>query len=197
MPDMIRDGSGNGYLAKVNTLQRLYVDAISTDEQNDATERGDSYNINTGVITLTNTADTPVLYLKNNQDQDFHIRSIAVGVGPTTGGASSYIKVTIVKNPTTGTIVSNATSADINSNRSFSSAKTATIDVYKGATGNTMTDGTDQAIIFAYANARLFATIDEFLAKGNSIGVKIQAPSGNTSMDCYVALVTHYEATGE
>ena len=48
MPDMIRDGSGQAYQAKVNENQRLFVSSLEKSDDYAATEIGNSYNINTG-----------------------------------------------------------------------------------------------------------------------------------------------------
>lgn len=197
MADTIRDGSGSGYLAKVNANNRLYVNAVSTDENLQASKQGNSYNINTGVITLTDDVETPVIYLKNNEVEDFHITSIAVGLGPSTGGTGGIPKITVIRNPTAGTIVSGATDVDINSNRNYGSSNTLVVDAYKGATGLTMTDGVDHIIFFQTASGRLFASVDELLPGGGSIGIKIAPQSGNTGMDVYAALICHIEDENE
>ena len=75
MPDTIRDGKGLGFLAQVTSRNKLAVDSVSTDIAVDENKRGNSYNINTGVITLTDAADTPVLYVKNNEDEDLVIKT--------------------------------------------------------------------------------------------------------------------------
>lgn len=193
MPDSIRDGSGSGFLAKVNGNLRLYTNSVTVSEDQQATKIGNSYNINTGVITLTSANDTPILYVKNNETQDLHITAIAVGLSPSTGGSGGIPKITVVRGPTAGTIVSNATAVDINSNRNFGSSNTLTVDAYKGATGNTMTGGEDHLILFQTSNGRLFATIDEVLPKGATIGIKFDPQAGNTSQDVYAALICHLE----
>jgi hypothetical protein len=197
MPDMLRDGNGTGYLAKVNGNNRLYVQSVSISEDEQATKIGNSYNINTGVITLTDSVDTPIMYVKNNEAQSLHITAIAVGVSPSTGGSGGINKITVTRNPTAGTIVSNATAVDINSNRNFGNASTLDVTAYKGATGNTMTDGEDHLILFQTSNGRLFATIDEIIPKGSSLGIKFDPVPSNTSIDVYAALICHLEDVNE
>ena len=87
MSQQIRDGAGTGYLAKVNANQRMYTSAVTRADNVDATKRGDSYNINTGMITLTNATESAVAYVKNNETQDLHITAIAVGLGPSPAGS--------------------------------------------------------------------------------------------------------------
>ena len=87
MSNQLRDGSGKGFLAKVDSDLRLYVNAVQESQSESANEIGDAYNINTGKITLTDAVDTPVLYFKNNEDRDYIIEAIALGLGPSTGGS--------------------------------------------------------------------------------------------------------------
>lgn len=188
MPDKIQDGSGRGYLAKVDADQRLLVEATSTPDDKRATEEGNSYNVNTGIITLTNATDTPIMYFKNTGEPDVHITAIAFGVGPSTGGSGGIPKITIIRNPTAGTITSGS-DVDINSNRNYGSSNTLDATAKKGATGLTMTDGTDHIIFFQTSNGRLFAAIDEVLTKNDSIGVKFDPQASNTSQDVYAALI--------
>jgi len=193
MAETIRDGTGGGYVAKVDSSNRLHTNAVTLNEQEEALKIGDAYNINTGIITLTNDSDTPILYVKNNNGSAMHIKTIAVGVGATTGG-SGINTITVIRNPTAGTIISGATNVDINSNRNYASSNTLSdVLAYKGATGNTMTDGDDHIIFFQGNNGRLFAGIEEYIPKGTSMGIKFNPGSGNTSVDVYCALILHVE----
>lgn len=186
------DGTGGGSRINIDQNNRMHVHAIDTPEAWRANEQGDAYNINTGVITLTDSVDTPVLYLKNNETRDLRIAAIAVGLGPSTDGSGGIPKITVVRNPTVGTIItSTPTDVDVNSNRNYGSAKTLSVDAYKGATGDTMTNGEDHILFFQGAGGRLFATIDELLPKGASIGIKIDPQPSNSSMDVYCALICH------
>jgi hypothetical protein len=67
MAETIQDGTGKGYTAKVDSENRLEVTSVSTQAEESASSKGFSYNINTGIITLTNATKTPVLYIKNNE----------------------------------------------------------------------------------------------------------------------------------
>ena len=77
MSEQIKDGSGTGNLARINANNRLYSNAVTIDENLQATKIGNSYNINTGAITLTDAARTPIIYLQNNENQPLHISAIA------------------------------------------------------------------------------------------------------------------------
>jgi hypothetical protein len=190
----IEDGTGKGYRSKVDKFNRVHTDTVQVTRNQDAVIKGLAFNINTGQITLTDAADTPVLYVKNNEDFDLFISHIAIGIGESDGTAALEYPVTVVRNPTLGTIItSTPTNVDINRNRNFGSNRTLTVDAYKGATGDTMTNGDDLALLFANQNARLFASIDLALPKGTSIGVKIDPGASNTSVAVYAALICYLD----
>jgi hypothetical protein len=173
----------------------MYTSAVTIEENLQATKNGDSYNINTGTITLTNDTASAVAYVKNNESQDLHVTAIAVGLGPSPAGTTAEIPaITVIRNPTAGTIVSSAVAVSINCNRNYGSSKTLTVDAYKAASSElTFTDGADHLLLYQAPNGRLFANIDEILTKGDSIGIKIDPQAGNTSMDCYAAIICHLE----
>jgi hypothetical protein len=188
---VIVDGS-SGVTAKVNAGNRLYTRSVSNTEGQQANINGDAYNINTGYITLTNAVDTPVMYVKNNEDEALIIEAIAVGIQPSANGVSTEEPyITVVRNPTGGTIISSPANVDINSNRNYGSQNSIVIDAYKGATNKTLTGGEDHLLIQQNDGGRAFASINEVLPKGASIGVKIKPPTSNTSMDVYVALIVY------
>ena len=191
---MIRDGAGQGSLAKVNENQRLYTRSITQDEEVLANENGDAYNINTGIVTLTDSVDTPVLYIKNNENQSLVITAVVVGVGPSTNGTTTtdMTTATFIRNPTTGTIItSTPTDVPIKGNRNYGSAKTLTVDAYVGATGDTMTGGDDHIFIFLSTSSRTFININEILPKGSSFGIKINPLPSNSSQQMYVAVICY------
>lgn len=199
MPDMLRDGTGDGFLQKVDANNRAATRSVNTPENEQATKIGDSYNINTGLIDLTSAAETPIIYLKNNESVALHIKAIVFAAWTSTGGSGTdgVPKIVIVRNPNAGTTVDNANAVDINSNRNFGSSKTLTVDAYKGATGETLTGGTDDIIVQAGTSGQIFIAIDEVLPKGSSIGVKYTPQGSNTSQKVYAAIICHLEDSKE
>lgn len=192
MAESIKDAA-TGNVMKVDSEQRAHVQSVTIGSDTHANDKGDAYNVNTGEITLTNAVDTPVLYLKNGGTQTVYIHAIAVGLTDTTGGTgTAQPKITIVRNPTAGTIVSGATAVDMFSNRNYGSSKTHDdIVAYKGATGLTMTDGDDHIVMYQGNNGRLFAGVGEELPPGTSIGLKIKPQTSNTAQTVYAAFVMH------
>jgi hypothetical protein len=193
MANLIEDGNGTGRKAFVGTSNRLLVHAVTEDEEIDSNARGDAYNINTGSITLTNAVDTPVLYLKNGEEKDLIVRAIAFGVKTSTGGdATDVPEATIIRNPTAGTIIDNANTVDINSNRNYGSPNTLASSIaYKGATGESMTDGVNHIFVYLPTSGRAVIVINEVLPKGTSMGIKIKPQTNNTSQTFYCAPIVY------
>jgi hypothetical protein len=171
----IKDGEGNARLAGVTSTKRLKVDAVQRAEADNANIEGKAFNINTMGITLSDAADTAILYLENNGTETLVIESIAVGVGPSTGGSGEIPEITVVRNPTSASF---STAVSINSNRNYGSE-------------NTLTGGVDHLYFFQKEEGRLFANIKEILPKGTSMGVKFKPETGNTSQKIYAALIAY------
>jgi len=185
----IEDGTGNAYRAKVDSTKRLHTDSVARTEREQAALLGNCYNVSTGPITLTSANASAVFYFCYEGSVPFVIEEILVILGGTTGG-SGDATVEILKNPSAGTLVSNAVAVDTNENRDFSSSQVITGNLYKGAEGYTITDGVN----FAKTTRNSFGTVISFdaapivLRKGNSIAVRYTPPASNTSQSCTVAM---------
>jgi hypothetical protein len=192
MAEQILDGKGNGYRAKVGQDNRLQVRSISEAENVHNAELGNGYNFNTGLINIT--GDASLIYIKNNSDLELIIQAIALGsFEGITHSDDPYI--TIIRNPTGGDLITDATPVDMNQNRNFGSSKTAIADVYKGKVGGTITGGNDIAILQATAGSRSFYSIDFVLPKGSSMGVKLTANLSSGSANWYAALIGYFKDT--
>ena len=187
----IVDGKGRGYSAEVDADNKFHVLATTRSENELATIDGESFNINTGVMTITGTLSSALLYLKNNETRGIHVEALAVGI--ISSNSSTSAVTTVVRNPTSGDIIGGASAVDIESNRNFGSSKTLDVDAYKGAAANTFNDGDDSLIFQHNPSSRLFATIDLYIPQGKSIGIKVLPPGGNSSMEIYIAVVCHLE----
>lgn len=195
MAEVILDGSGKGYTTKVDEEGRLHVDSISTGREESQSQRGYSFNINSGNITLTNGATANgVLYVRNNESAPLVITNIFYNFGNSTNGTGNMY-VDIIRNPMAGTLISGATAVDVNINRNFGSSKTLDVIAYKGSTGTTITDGSDAIkSIFNTAAQRIAISAGAItLPKGSSIGIKFTTPTSNTSLICNFALACYLE----
>jgi hypothetical protein len=183
----IEDGKGSGRDAQVDDQNRLRTHAVSESESLHATEEGLSYNLNTGLISIT--GDATLLYYKNTGDKDFVVEAIALGsFEGITHSDDPYI--TLVRNPDGGNLISDATtSGTLNQNRNFGSTNSLNGLFYKGKVSGTVTGGDDIAILQATPGGRSFYTINFVLTKGASIGVKLTANVTSGSANWYAALI--------
>ena len=189
---VIEDGTGTGKQAKVNSRNRMVTQAVSTSSALQATIDGTAWNINTGDVTLTSNAVAACIYFKNTSETlDFVLPAFAIGLGNLSGTLTTPHTVTIIKNPTTGTIVSGAVDCDMIVNRDFAQSDTITGLAYKGGQANTFTNGTDIAQFYMTGNGRLFAGIDFVIPPAKSVGIniKLNATSGGS---IYAALIGYY-----
>jgi hypothetical protein len=198
---ILKDGTGTGSTAHVNEAHMLRTFAVTENEQAHATEKGNSYNINTGTIALTGTSESALLYFKNgesplNGNSDYVVVAIAVGMGTRSGNVSDSAAITIIAGPDTGDIISDATAVDMKSNANFGSNNTLSSNslIYKGKDGGTISGGRDHALLYM-TDGRLFAPLSIELPVGASVGVKIDL---NTSggANVYCALIG-YRKDGE
>ena len=190
---IIQDGA-SGKAAAVDGTARLATRTVQQSETENATDSGDSYNINTGLVTLTTAGESGVLYLQTDEDRNVHIDSIVVILGPATAGATTdTTRIRFYRNPTTGTLISGASAVDDNENRNFGSSKNLEGTAYKGAEGSTITNG--DVIIESLVNpgSRVAFAIDMILTKGDTIAVSIEPNDSTTSMKVMVAAVVHVE----
>jgi hypothetical protein len=188
MTEMIKDGTGQGYYLKINEENKAEVEAISIPIGLHRAQEGAAYNINTGLISIT--GDSTLLYVKNNEDSDLVIEAIALGsFEGITHSDDPYI--TLVRNPTGGDLISDATAVSLNQNRNFGSQTTLDADAYKGKVGGTLTGGDDIAILQATPGGRSFYTINFVLPKGASLGIKLTANVSSGSANWYGAVICY------
>jgi hypothetical protein len=190
---IIEDGA-TGKTARVNSDNTLAVHSITISEAEHATDLGQSYNVNTGTIVLTTAGVSGVLYFKNNENINIHVDHIVILLGNTTGGLTTdSTTIKVLSNPTAGTVISGATDADMIQNRNIGASSTLEADVYKGAEGDTFTDGEELVGSLLTPGTRAAFVLDITIPKGKSIGVTIEPNDSNTSMKVMAALVCHIE----
>lgn len=190
MAEQLLDGTGSGNKARVGSDNRLQVRAVSEDEAVHNTELGNSYNFNTGNISVT--ADATLMYLKNNADENFIVKTIVIGVGDGFTH-TDFPAITLVRNPTGGDLISDETAISMNQNRNFGSSKTANVNVYKGKVGGTLTGGNDIALLQVSKTGRSTYPIDFLLPKGSSMGIKLDITISGGSANVYCAIIGYFK----
>jgi len=187
----IKDSS-TGYIAEVNSSKRLQTRSVTVSEQQQRSNDGYGFNLNTGTIALTSANESAVMYVKYTGTKTLHVQSVAVGVGKL-GVSSDPVLVKMYRNPTNGTIVTNAVAGVQFGNRNFGTATQLTSDFYKGVEGDTLTGGDLIAQFYANQSNRLFADIDFILPPQTSIGISLTPNDDGTGGNVYVALICHEE----
>jgi len=184
MSTMIKNGKGNGDLAEVDSLGRLHTKATTETAFESAIVKGAGYTIATGVVNLTNDVEAGVFYFTSNEDSDVVIDNIIISVGGS--DVTGDIIRTDVIAPSGGTLISGGTALPIinmraSNQRAF--AGTALV----GGTGFTVTGG------FGAADIRHQSQSSQdrsglIIPKGTSLAMKMQPPSGNSSLNVFVSL---------
>ncbi len=193
MSTSIKSGS-SGDVAKVDNRNRLHVEAVQRSDQEEATRVGDSYNLNTGLMSLTSSGESGIMWMKNTGSEAISVTGIVVIQGPASGSsATDTTHIRMYKNVTTGTLVSVAAAAEVISNRNFGSGKTFPGSVYKGVQGATITDGAVHIASLVSPGSRVFFGIDEILNDGDSIAISLEPSDGNARMKCMCAIICHIE----
>ena len=188
----IENGVGNGNKALVDAGNRLHTVAVTQTKQELATDEAESYNINSGLVTLVDATEQGILYLKNNETLHLHVTGIVAILGPSTNGVTTdTTRVRIYKNSTAGTLISTGTSADTVSNRNFGSSLTLTVDAFKGDGSATVTDGTVHIESLLNPGSRVFFTVDEIINKGDTMTITYEPNDSNTSMKTMAAIICH------
>lgn len=186
MPDTIKDGTGHGYVAAVNSKKRLLVRATNVEQRLKTALDGDYYEASTGVLTLTDANEFWPLYIENSdtQGRTIIIDRVFVDVWASTGG-SDGCKIEYYKNPgySGGTAISPV-------NTKFDSLVAAPGVFLKSLSSITGTEWWAGYVATESSNI-----IDEgriVINPGRSFGIAIVPPTGNTSMQVNINIGFYY-----
>ena len=196
MAQEIVDGTGSGNRAQVDSDNRLHVNSVTRSQDEQASLLGVAYNLSTGMVNLTSANKSCIAYMKYDGVDPFVIKEIIIIPSSSISGTGNA-SVQILRNPTAGTIVTNAVDFAAINNRDFSSSNDIRndADIFKGVEGDSLTDGSS----FAFTTRDNFDIPINFdaanivLRKGNSVGICITPPVGNTSQNWVVAIVGFVE----
>jgi hypothetical protein len=188
----LEDATGSSYGAKVNANNHLATYATTESNLQVAGFNGNAYNINTGPIALTGTGDSALLYFQNDEVDDYIVTAVEVGIGTLSATITDSALITVIRNPTGGDLISDATAASIVANSNFGSANTfsATTLIYKGKDGGTITGGADHAQFYATGGLRATAELNIVIPRSSSIAIKIDLNTSGGG-NVYAALIGH------
>lgn len=183
------DDPRTGRGATVDDQYRLRTHAVVEGEELHAVEEGNGYNLNTNLINIT--GDATLFYLKNTGFKDIVMEGIFVGAfDGITYSDSPYLD--IIRNPTGGDLITDATPITVNQNRLFTSANSLNADVFQGKVGGTLTGGNSLGLFQLNKTQRTAFTLLNFvLGRGSSIGVKLIANISSGSANFYFATAVY------
>jgi len=176
MSETIKDGSGTGYLAKVNSNNELRTRATIIEERLHAAIDNIYYELSTGIITLTDAVEKGIIYFINNGTFPLIIDRVLVDTWTSTGATTLNGIMNYHRNPvvTGGTPI-----LPINSN--FQSTGIIPVGGLKSLTTMTGLNWTTGSI----AQNSTVVLIEGRLVvpAGFSFGISYTAPVGNTHQD--------------
>lgn len=179
----IQDGTGSSRKAAVSDLNRILVDSITEERAvYNSINKGNTFVVSTNFLSITGVTgqENGILYIKNNSDKKMLIHHIKLW----SGTENQFTKISVYKNPTTGTLISTAIGSDVQ-NINFGSSNEYEGLAYQGnGTNLTVTNGSvwgrhylgvgnQQMLMFIWNGAVV-------LEKGNSLAVTAEAPNGVT-----------------
>jgi hypothetical protein len=143
--------------------------------------------MSTGSVSLSSGGESCIAYMRYTGADPFVIKEIIIIPGGSTGGSGNAL-IKIIKNPTDGTIIDNAVAFSAVNNR-------ASLLISLELEGDTLTDGSNFAITTRdnFDEPVTFDAANIILKKGNSLGVCITPPAGNTAQTWVVAIVGFVE----
>lgn len=178
----IQGGNNPNNTVHVDDEGKVQARAVSISEQSSKALVGETYNLNTGKITLTDDNETVLFTFKNtSEDKPMIATRVFVTFLASTGGSGS-VEGSVQSGVSGGTILDEPLSSIKNFN--FGSSKIPGAEFRIGATGLTFTGG-DKAIEFLFTsdNQRHLIAFDSVtLPRGASMTFTLKPPTGNTSM---------------
>ena len=94
----IQDGSGRGFEAAVDETNRLLVESVAQSIREEAVLDSTSFELG-GLVTLTGTAETAVLFVENDQDKTLVLDRFEFSSPESTGGTSDVMLLTLYTGP--------------------------------------------------------------------------------------------------
>ena len=180
---IIEDGTGSGSKAKVNNQNRVETFSVIESRISDISNReGKSFILTSDFVALTTTGSfNGMLYIKNTDtSQDLYIDRVRI-CG--TGTSMNAMQCRFVKNPTTGTLISDANAgisvaANLGSNEEFAGTNYAA-----SGDGKTVTDGTQFSQFTIHLPGH---TIQEYngaiiIPGGSSMAIEVKPGAATTA----------------
>ena len=184
---IIKDGTGSGDTAKVDTTNRLNTRTVVSCTIHEAAEAGDAVFVSSGAITLTSANQSAILWYQNDECRDVLVTEVFFSVGSSTGGTGS-VSFAFRKNATG---LSSCVGDALFTNPNFGSSTEVAATSERGAEAATVTGGCATAAFFIALDGTTTLPATLVIPKGKSISVQVTPPAGNSSVVVAVALRSH------
>ena len=187
MPDIILDGGGRGWKCRVNKDGQLVTRATNVEQRLQSSVDRLYYEATTGQITITDAAETFIIYLKNSDlsGKVIVIDRVFVDTWTSTAGTGADGVIKYYINPT---YTGGSTITPINTN--FASSIEA-----QGTFLKSLTTLAGTVWWTGYITDKQAIIIDEgriIIPEGKTFGISVAAPTGNTSMKISVNIAFYY-----
>lgn len=188
----LNDGRGFGYEAGVDSTNRLLTEAVSLVVREEAVFAGDSFEIG-AALTLTGTAETALLYVKNDGDRVLIIDRFEFSGAESTGGTSDAMLLALYTDA--AGITSGTPGAAVNANFASALALDATVEIGNGSTSAVTGGSQFGASYVRYLGQPIFDG-PWALPRGASFVLTATPPASNTSLPFTVRALTHLQRRG-
>lgn len=195
----IQDGTGSSRKVKIDSRNRMVVDAITEERAvYNSVADGKTFIMYTDFISFTGSGTNQygLIYFKNNSDQLMLVHHVKIWLGT----LNQIVKIRMYDDPTTGTLISSAIPCDINNINMGSSQEFEGL-AYQGSGGTlTVTDGMIMGRHFmGSGNQQMMAMMWNgamVLPKGASMAMTVQPPNGVT-VEMTAEIEVYYEDAPE
>lgn len=186
----IDDGTGSGRKAGVTIANRVETFSVTRNSELLRTEEGDSYNIETPCITLTSTAKSGLLFVRNNEPEDLVITGFFNLFGNNSASGSRML-LHYEFNANSGTLVTTTSNTITPVNKRVGNPKTLDATALFGFEGATINTGLRAITSLSNFTGRNSLFVEVVLPQGNSVAISCTPFVGTTNqeilaaVDCY------------
>lgn len=183
MTTIIKDGTGSGYSAKINSQNQLITGGTVSEQRTLESLRGHYIEATTGMVELTDAYESALLLITNNTDGHYIVDRVFVDCFASTGGTGPatiryYFDAVVVGGASatiTNTLAGSGAPSGISATKSMTS--------FSGSSWWLGVVPTE--IPFSLSEGRIA------IPQGHSFLVSITAPAGNTSMNLNINIATY------
>lgn len=175
--NLIQDGTGKGYLAKVDSRNRVRTRGVTESEFDLATQAGEAFNVNTLLQTIS--GNTALFRFKNNESRSIVLVGWFIGTDGIT--TTSDNPLVAVYGGVTG--FSGAETAVPVVNRNLGSARTFNVESFRPSTyPQTLVGAAAAPVLYQTqgASARAFGNVFITVPAGGSVGIEIETTGAGT-----------------